>query len=344
MLQTSKQTPIDSPFNNRTTAEKVMKGVDLTGKTAIVTGGYSGIGLKVTEMLTNAGAHVIVPARSVDKAMPVIDHLKNAELGLLDLMDPDAINKFAKGFLASGRSLDLLIESAGVMMPTLKRDRRGNESQLSTNFLGHFQLTKALYPALKQANHARIIVMSSRAQSWNGVDFDDPNFNHRKYDAHAAYAQSKAADALFAVALDKRAAKDDIHAFAVHPGIVPGTDLSRNVTGNEALKRASAFALNQLEFTHMINTGNSIKAKLAHEREYDYFKTVSQGAASTLWAATSPQLADLGGVFIEDCNISHVEPADSSSKFGVRPWAVDEKIADRLWQLGEQLTGTKFTI
>lgn len=188
-------------------------------------------------------------------------------------------------------------------MPTLKRDQRGNESQLSTNFLGHFQLTNALYPALKQANHARIIVMSSRAQSWNGVDFDDPNFNHRKYDAHTAYAQSKAADALFAVALDKRAAKDDIHAFAVHPGIVPGTDLSRNVTGNEALKKASAFALNQLEFTHMINTGNSIKAKLAHEREYDYFKTVSQALPALcgpqrvpnwlIWAASLSKTATL---------------------------------------------------
>lgn len=343
MLQTSRQKPIDSPFNNTTTAEKVMKGIDLRGKNAIVTGGYSGIGLKVTEMLTNAGAHVIVPARTVAKALPVVEHLKNAELGLLDLMDPDSIDRFAKGFLASNRQLDLLIECAGIMFPPLKRDRRGNESQLSTNFLGHFQLTAKLYPALKKAGHARVVLMSSRAQGWNGVDFNDPNFTHHKYDAHSAYAQSKAADALFAVGLDKRGQKDGVRAFAVHPGLVPGTGLNRYVR-HEPLKKASSFALNQLELTHIINAGHSLKARFHRQGEYDYFKTVSQGAASTLWAATSRQLNDLGGVFIEDCNISHVVAANSHSKFGVRPWSIDDQDADRIWQLGEKLTGTNFNI
>lgn len=343
MLQTSRQEPIDSPFNNTTTAEKVMKGIDLKGKNVIVTGGYSGIGLKVTEMLTEAGAHVVVPARTVAKALPVVEHLKNAELGLLDLMDPNSIDRFAKGYLASNRQLDLLIACAGIMFPPLKRDSRGNESQLSTNFLGHFQLTAKLYPALKKADHARVIVMSSRAQSWNGVDFNDPNFKHRTYNARRAYAQSKAADALFAVELNKRGQKDDVHAFAVHPGLVPGTGLNRYVS-HEPLRKASSFALNQLELTHVINAGHSIKARFHRQGEYDYFKTVSQGAASTLWAATSKQLNHRGGVFIEDCNISHVVSADSKSKFGVRPWSVDEREAAKLWQLGEKLTGTVFPI
>ncbi|MCV3740028.1 SDR family NAD(P)-dependent oxidoreductase [Lentilactobacillus hilgardii] len=343
MLQTSKQEPIDSPFNRTTTAERVMKGVDLKGKNVIVTGGYSGIGLKVTEMLTQAGAHVIVPARTVSKALPVVEHLKNAELGLLDLMDPDSIDRFAKGFLASNRQLDLLVECAGIMFPPLKRDSRGNESQFSTNFLGHFQLTAKLYPALKKAGHSRVILMSSRAQSWNGVDFGDPNFKRRKYDPRTAYAQSKAADALFAVELNKRGQKNGVHAFAVHPGLVPGTELSRYVN-HEPLKRASSFALNQLELTHIINAGHSIKARFHRQSEYDYFKTVSQGAASTLWAATSDQLTERGGVFIEDCNISHAVSADSQSKVGVRPWSIDTDDAAKLWHLGEKLTETVFPI
>ncbi len=344
MRQISKQTPIQSPFNQTTTAERVMQGIDLTGKNVIVTGGYSGIGLKVTEMLAKAGAHVIVPARTLAKAQPVTAAIRNAELGILDLMNPESIATFTKGFLASGRQLDLLIESAGIMFPPLQRDDRGNESQFSTNFLGHFQLTADLYPALKKAKHARVIVMSSRAQSWNGVDFSDPNFKTRPYDAREAYAQSKAADSLFAIGLDQRARKDGIRAFAVHPGLVPGTSLGRFTAINQRLQHASAFALNRLELTHVLNVGHVLTAKFHKQPEYDYFKTVSQGAASTLWAATSTLLANAGGVFIEDCNVSRLVSATSKSKFGVRPWSVDHEMADKLWRLGEKLSGTTFDI
>lgn len=342
MLQTSKQTPIKSPFNNATTAEKVMKGIDLRGKNVIVTGGYSGIGLRTTEALANAGAHVIVPARTISKAQPVTERIRNAELGVLDLMDPASIDRFAEGFLNSGRPLDLLIECAGIMFPPLNRDRRGNESQFSTNYLGHFQLTAKLYPALKKAQNARVIVMSSRAQSWNGVDFADPNFNGRQYDPKVAYAQSKVADALFAVELNKRAETDGVQAFAVHPGLVPGTGLGRYTTHNGAVRQAVSFVLNGMHMTHLVNTQHVIHAKLQHQDEYDYFKTADQGAASTLWAATSPLLTNRGGVFIEDCNISQEVSADSDSKYGVRPWSIDPQAAERLWGIGEKLTGCRF--
>lgn len=343
MYKETQQKPIISPFDHKSTAEQVMKDIELTGKNIIITGGYSGIGLKMTKLLANAGANVIAPARNPAKAKAALSGLKNVEAATLDLMEPVSIDSFAAQFIHSDRKLDLLIESAGIMFPPLLRDSRGNESQFSTNFLGHFQLAAGLFPALKKAGNARVILLSSRAQSWNGVDFSDPNFLTRPYDPKVAYAQSKAADILFAVALDRRAQKDGVRAFAVHPGLVPGTALGRFTNPSPAAQKLAAIALNQLGGTHLISLKNSLQAKRKHQREYDYFKTVSQGAASPLWAATSPLLKSKGGVFIEDCNIGIAVSAKSRSKFGVRPWSNDPIFAEKLWHLGEELTGKKWT-
>ncbi|ANZ63748.1 oxidoreductase [Secundilactobacillus paracollinoides] len=338
------QQPINSPFTMKATSKQVMRGINLTGKTTIVTGGYSDIGLKVTEALVKAGAHVIVPARTLEKAQTAAGHLPNVEFGVLDLMDPASIDTFAAQFLAQHHQLDLLIECAGIMFAPLRRDSRGNESQFSTNYLGHFQLTAKLYPALKAAGTSRVIVVTSRAQSWNGTDFQDPNFDHRDYDSHVAYAQSKAADILFAVELDKRAQKDGVRAFAVHPGLVPGTGLGRFVNSNTHLQHAMGIVMNNLQATRLISTRNAMKAHRYGLTEYDYFKTVSQGAADILWAATSPLLRDKGGVFVEDSNIGTAVSAESTSKFGARPWSIDPQLAAKLWSLGEQYSGTKFSL
>ncbi|WP_125705709.1 SDR family NAD(P)-dependent oxidoreductase [Lacticaseibacillus daqingensis] len=343
-MGTTPQQPIASPFDMTATAKQVMKGIDLHDRTVIVTGGYSGIGLQVTKALVKAGAHVTVPARTLKKAQEAVGNLPNTEIGVLDLMAPASITSFANEWLRHHEHLDILIECAGIMFAPLRRDRRGNESQLSTNYLGHFQLTQALYPALKKAPAARVIVVTSRAQSWNGVDFTDPNFEHRDYDSHVAYAQSKAADSLFAVALDKRGQKDGVRAFAVHPGLVPGTSLGRFMPHNRHVQTAASFVLNQLQFSRVISLRNKLRARRHGQSEYDYFKTVSQGAAPILWAATSRQLARKGGVFIEDANIGTAVPAASHSKFGVRPWSIDPKLAEQLWALGEDLAGVKFDI
>lgn len=331
------QQPINSPFGMKSTSEQVMKGIDLTGKTAIVTGGYSGIGLQVTKLLANAGAQVIVPARTAAKAEKAVGGLANVKIDVLDLMDPESITRFAAQFLAENRPLDILIENAGIMFSPLKRDRRGNEAHLATNYLGHFQLVQKLYPALKAASKARVVVVTSRAQSWTGFDFADPNFLTRSYDPRIAYAQSKVADILLVKELDEKGKSDGIRAFAVHPGLVPGTDLGRFVTRSQTVQTAGAFLLNTLQFTRLLSLKNAIVAKLHGQREYDYFKTVSQGAASIVWAATSPLLSDQGGVFIEDNNIGVSVSNTSNSKFGVRQWSSDPLAAKKLWALGNSL-------
>ncbi len=249
-------------------------------------------------------------------------------------MDPQSINTFAKQFLKTKQPLDILIESAGIMFAPLKRDSRGNESQLSTNYLGHFQLTQCLYPALKAAKGSRIVIVTSRAQSWNGIDFNDPNFLKRTY---TAYAQSKVADILMTKEFNQRSQADGIAFFAVHPGLVPGTGLGRFLVDSQSFQKMNAFFMNNLQFTRLISLKNSIVAKFHGQKEYDYFKTVSQGAASVLWAATSPLLTNMGGVFIEDNNIGTIVPNDSTSKFGVRQWSIDPLAARKLWYLGNQL-------
>ncbi|NYC51052.1 NAD(P)-dependent dehydrogenase (short-subunit alcohol dehydrogenase family) [Clostridium beijerinckii] len=202
-MKNTTQAPINSKYNFFTTAKDVIDGINLKGKIAIVTGGYSGIGMETAKVLAEAGATVIIPARDIEKAKGAMDNIPNIEIEHLDLMDPMSIDSFAQKFINSQRSLHILINSAGIMAPPLIRDKRGYESQFATNHLGHFQLTARLWPALKNAKSARVISVSSRAQRLGGVNFDDPNFQKTEYDSWKAYAQSKSANSLFAVELDR---------------------------------------------------------------------------------------------------------------------------------------------
>jgi NAD(P)-dependent dehydrogenase (short-subunit alcohol dehydrogenase family) len=163
----SKQSPIHSGFGPTTTAQQAVEGIDLTGKVAMVTGGYSGIGLETTRALAEAGATVIVPARTPEKARQALSGISGVEQGRLDLLDPASIDAFARGFLASDRPLDILINNAGIMATPLTRDARGFESQFSANHLGHFQLTVRLWPALRNARGARVVSLSSRGHQLN---------------------------------------------------------------------------------------------------------------------------------------------------------------------------------
>jgi len=319
------QHPINSGFGASTTAEEVIRGIDLSGRTAIVTGGYSGIGLETTRVLAAAGATVIVPARTPDKARTNLAGMPRVESAALDLLDPASIDTFAGAFLASGRALDLLIHSAGVMAAPLTRDDRGFESQFSTNHLGHFQLALRLLPALASAEASRVVALSSRGHRYAPVDFEDPNFETRPYDKWQAYGQSKTANALFALELDRRTADRGVRAFSVHPGGIL-TDLARHFT-DEDLKR--------------FNFIRQPDGKVVSNPAFPPFplKTVAQGAATTLWCATSPMLAGMGGVYCANGDIAEVIPGDTTTPTGVAPWACDPEAAERLWALSEKLTG-----
>ena len=310
---TSKQAPLPSGFNAKSTAAEVLGNRRLDGVLAIVTGGYAGVGLETTRVLTGAGATVIVPVRTPDKARAAVAGMQRVELEALDLADPKSIDAFAARFLASKRALPLLINNAGIMATAMSRDARGFESQLATNHIGHFQLTLRLWPALVQAHGARVIELTSAGHRRAGVDLEDPQFERREYDKWVAYGQSKTANALFALELDRRGEAHGVRAFSVHPGAIQ-TDLMRHMP--EAEQRA---ALDR--YSHLM-------------------KNVEQGAATSVWCATSPQLAGMGGVYCENADIA-AETTDPEATTGVRPWATDPQAAQKLWSLSEGWTGLK---
>lgn len=214
------QLPIGSGFGPASTAMDVVAGIDLSGRTAIVTGGYSGLGLEAVRALAHAGARVIVPARDASRAHQATDAIDGVEIDVLDLLVPSSIDAFADRFLQSGRALDILVNNAGIMATPLTRDSRGYEAQFATNHLGHFQLTLRLWPALRKAGSARVVSVSSGGHTISPVDFSDIGFNQRAYDKWIAYGQAKSANVLFAVALDKRGMNHGIRAFSLHPGTV----------------------------------------------------------------------------------------------------------------------------
>jgi NAD(P)-dependent dehydrogenase (short-subunit alcohol dehydrogenase family) len=320
----TEQKPLPSGFGRETTAEEVLAGCDLRGKVAIVTGGHGGIGLETTRVLSKAGATVVIGSRDPKKARMAVAKMKNVEVGQLDLANPNSVDRFTSEFLNSNRALDLLINNAGVMATPLMRDDRGYELQFATNHLGHFQLTARLWEALKKSRNARVVALSSSGHMWSEVDLSDPNFNNRPYDKWAAYGQSKSANSLFAVAVDKRGQEHGIRAFAVHPGAIL-TDLSRHMT-DEDLRAYGIYRVNGV-----ITIPDASKVPVQ-------FKTVEQGAATTIWAAVSPQLNGKGGVYCEDCDIAAMVPADNKLNSGVRSWAVDKAAAEALWVLSEKLT------
>jgi NAD(P)-dependent dehydrogenase (short-subunit alcohol dehydrogenase family) len=322
------QQPLHSGFTAASTAADVIRGLDLTGQLALVTGGHAG---RHNNLRPSAGAQVIVPARDPARAAPALQDLPGVEVETLDLLDPASIDALAARFLASGRPLHLLVLSAGIMANPLARDARGYESQLATNHLGHFQLVGRLWPALVQAHGARVVALSSRGHRLSPVLFDDPNFERRPYDPWVAYGQSKTANVLFALGVDKRGQAAGIRAFSLHPGSIAGTGLSKYVTP-EQLRQMGA----------VDDAGNPILDPVKG------LKTVEQGASTSVWCATSPQLAGLGGVYCEDNDIAAIYRPDTDSSAaprpmtGVMPYAVDEAAADRLWALSEQLTGLTY--
>ena len=320
------QEKLNTGFNATSTTSDVSKGIDLTDKVAIVTGGSTGIGLETVKTLSQAGATVIVPARNIEKARQNLQNIKNVEIEEMDLIDSDSIRRFTDKFLASGRQLSLLINNAGIMFVPLRRDKHGIESQLATNYLAVFQLTANLIPALKKANGARVVNLSSQGHQFSPFNFEDPNFDKRDYDTLAAYGQSKTAINLFSLELDNLVKSYGIRAYSVHPG---------NIWGTELLREAPLEMLQNFGFYD--EKGNPVQEVIAS------LKTIPQGAATTIWAATSPLLNNIGGVYCEDSNIAELA-LGQEMEAGVKPYSLDETSAKRLWKLTQELTGITFEV
>jgi NAD(P)-dependent dehydrogenase (short-subunit alcohol dehydrogenase family) len=311
---TTPQHKIGSGFGHDSTAAEVLDGIDLSGRYCVVTGGYSGIGLEATRALARAGAAVVVPARRPAAARESLGGLDGVLVDALDLGDLASVAAFAQRLLDAGRPVDIVINGAGIMACPETRVGDGWEAQFATNHLGHFALVNRLWPLI--APGGRVVAVSSGGHRRTGIRWDDIQFEHG-YDKWLAYGQSKSADVLFAVQLDALGREAGVRAFAVHPGGIL-TPLQRHLTQDEMQERG-----------WIDEQGRPVGAG---------FKSPAQGAATQVWAATSPQLAGLGGVYCEDCEIAEVND-DPAATSGVRPHAIDPDQARRLWDLSARLTG-----
>ena len=316
------QAKLGSGLDPKSEPSDILAGKDLTGKVAVVTGGYSGIGLETTRALAATGAKVYVPVRNVDKAAETLATIKRGELIPLpmDLGDFASVRRFVAEMLENESQIDLLINNAGIMACPEAHIEGGWESQFGVNHLGHFVLTKGLLPALLAADSPRVVSLSSIGHRRGGVNFEDINFEKTPYEKWTAYAQAKTANALFALGLDMKYADQGLRAFSVHPGGIM-TPLQRHLQNEEMV------ALGWLD-----ENGNLSELAAA------LFKSTTQGCTTTLWAATSDMLDGKGGLYCEDCDVAELADEDTPRYFGVAQWAVDPDLAVKLWELSESAT------
>lgn len=314
------QKPVGSGFHAKSTAAEVIAGIDLSGKTAIVTGGYSGIGIETVRALASAGAKVVVPARRSDVAKDALEAVAgDVEVAAMDLGDIASVRAFAADFVASGQTLDILINNAGIMACPETRVGPGWESQFGVNHLGHMALYQGLEPALLKSGDARVVALSSTAHIRGDVLWDDPHFNNTPYEKWTAYAQAKTANAQFAMGVDARGKDRGIRAFSVHPGGI-FTPLQRHLPDEEMVALGWK------------NADGTIPPAIEA-----MFKTPEQGASTAVWAATSPKLSGMGGVYCEDGDVAPLATADSQRWEHVREWACDPEKAERLWAMSEDM-------
>jgi NAD(P)-dependent dehydrogenase (short-subunit alcohol dehydrogenase family) len=306
-----------------TTTDDLMAGVDCTGRGALVTGASGGLGLETARSLAAAGARVVLAARDAAKTAAAVRTIRERvpaallETLELDLASLASVRAAAARFLAGHERLDLLINNAGVMATPLARTADGFELQLGTNHLGHFLLTCLVAPALVAAAPSRVVNLTSAGHMISDVRWDDPGFERDPYDKWVAYGQSKTANVLFTVELERRLGPRGVHAYAVHPGMIM-TDLGRHLTPEDV-----AALTKMAESAPRPGGGGGGSGGLPP------FKSIPAGAATTVWAATAPDLAGRGGTYLADCAVS-AEHA---------PWAVDPVAARRLWEMSERLVG-----
>lgn len=316
---------INYQFGKHSTASEVLAGIDLSDHLVVLTGATSGIGIATAEALVGAGADLVVGARSMSKLEGLLARLRdiNPKTRLygftLDLMSVDSVNAFADSVLELKRAVNILINNAGGLSSSLRRNDIGIEFQLMTNFVGHALLTSRLAQSLEQAWGARVISVSSVGHHYSPVVFDDLNFERRPYSVWDSYGQSKTANVLLAVKVSSALGASGVDAFALHPGIIH-TDINSSLS-REDLKRAK-----------------EIGAPAP-----DNMKTTEQGAATTVWAATEAQLKGRGPLFLEDCRIAEVLDKPNHQS-GVMPYALSLDNANKLWDLTEKLLKRKLPL
>jgi NAD(P)-dependent dehydrogenase (short-subunit alcohol dehydrogenase family) len=311
-------------FGHDTTADDVLADVDLSGRVILVTGASGGLGVETARALAAHGAHVVMAARDAAKNGEAMAAIHDAHPGAsledleLDLASLASVRAAVADFRSRHDRLHALVANAGVMCTPFERTTDGHELQFGTNHLGHFALTVGLVDTLVAAAPARVVVLSSAGHVFGDVHLDDPDYERREYDAFEAYGQSKTANALFAVELDRRLSDSGVRAFAVHPGGIH-TELGRYM-GREVVAEI----------------GRRLAIAAPDDGEFRW-KSVPQGAATTVWAATSPELDGCGGLYCEDCHAAEVRADAGAVHGGVRPYAVDRDRARALWELSERL-------
>lgn len=310
-------------FGFHTTADEALSGIDLHGRVAVVTGASGGLGAETARALAAKGAEVTIGCRDttrgaqVAEAIAAVPGTGAVHVDGLDLLDRASIRAFAARVLDRHAKLHMLINNAGVMGCPLGRAPEGWELQFATNHMGHFLLTNLLVPALRAGAPARVVSVSSAGHMRAPVDFDDLHFERKPYEKWEAYGQAKTANALFAVALDARLADCGVRAFALHPGAI-GTDLGRHLSREDLgplLERIATTA--------------------------GGFKEIPAGAATSVWAATAPELGGKGSLYLEDCNLSAPVGTEGVTT-GYLPHALDPEAAERLWRVSEHLLDQRF--
>ena len=301
-------------FGAETTANEAIAGIDLHGRTAVITGASGGIGVETARAFASAGAAVILGNRQSEKSDAAVAELRaslpdaSVEVINLDLTSLASVRAFAQQVLSLHDRIDLLVNNAGVMATPLERTSDGFELQFGTNHLSHFLLTKLLMPALLRADAPRIVNLTSNGHSISDVIWDDPNYRERPYTDWESYGQSKTANVLFTVELQRRFGSQGVQAFAVHPGVV-GTDLFRYLSDEGKARLDKQIAKNNI-----------------------FYKTPQQGASTSVWAATAAELKDKGGAYLEDCRVSET----------FSPYAKNPESAQRLWAMSEEMVGEPF--
>ena len=302
-------------FDATTTTDDVLDGVDLTGKHIVVTGASAGLGEETTRALAAHGALVTMAARDAERSAAAVARIRESvpdarlEVRTLDFASLRDIDRFADDFLSAHDHVDVLINNAGVMACPFATTADGFELQIGTNHVGHFLLTQLLMPTLGEGS--RVVALSSAGHRFSDVDLEDPNFETTPYDPWGAYGRSKTANALFAVELDRRLAERGAHAYSLHPG-GSVTELGRHLT-EETLAAMTA----------SLPPGETME-----------WKTVPQGAATSVFAATAPGLDAHGGAYLEDCAIAECNEVPDS-RGGIKPYAIDPDRAAVLWTKSE---------
>jgi NAD(P)-dependent dehydrogenase (short-subunit alcohol dehydrogenase family) len=307
-------------FGPASTTDDVLDGVDLTGVNVVITGTSAGLGVETARAVAARGATVVGIVRDVDKARRNLDEAgaTGVDLYQADLASLASIRAFTDAFFADGHDrIDVLIGNAGIMACPQGTTTDGFELQFGTNHLGHFVLVNRLLPLLLTGTPARVVMLSSAGHRFGAVSIDDPNFEQTPYDAWVAYGRAKTANVLFAVELDRRLRDRGVRATALHPGGIP-TELGRHLT-EETL-------------------GALVEAR--GERKLEW-KTVPQGAATSVWAGFVADADAVGGRYCEDCAVAPLidDPNDSP---GVMRYALDPEIAAALWTRSEELVGETF--